>query len=412
MDSDQIQQTGQGDLNEKLFQQQKRELAILNAIVQTVSNTNNLKETLETVLDIILMVISCSAGWICLLDEKKGWYAFAGYKGVCFAGNQGTDTPCQVQCVCNCGRRTREVVIIWNLHTGCPLLQSGACSNPPEDIVGHVSIPLTTPARIVGQLNVAFKDHKQVEEIDIDLLKMIAPQLVVVVENAKLWAEIQEKESLRKELIKRVVIAQEEERRRISRELHDEFGQELTSLLVRLQVLENMEGNSKSYEVIEGLKKSTLQMLSSIHDLSLELRPTILDDLGLVPALTQFIRSCPGYLGIEVEFGVLGLEDRRLPRAIETTLYRVIQEALTNVARHSGVKEASVYLKLEDSRVVSIVEDNGVGFDVLSVRGGLIRNNRIGLYGMEERVSLVGGDFLIISTPGKGTMIRVEIPIS
>lgn len=410
METDQIQLNAKNDINEKLFQQQKRELAILNAIVHTISSTNNLQETLEAVLDIILMMISRKSGWICLLDENKGWYAFAGYKGVCLSTNRSSGEHCPAQCVCNCVRKTRDVVIVWNLSPGCPLLEHRDQVNQQDCVAGHISVPLITNTRVVGQLNVAFQENALLDPMDIDLLKMIAPQLVVVVENARLWADIQEKESLRKELLKRVVLAQEEERRRISRELHDEFGQELTSLLIRLQVLEKTNGNSNSFEVIEGMKKTTLHMLSSIHDLTLELRPAILDDLGLLPALTQFIKGCPGYLGIEVDFEVQGLENQRMPRAIEITLYRVIQEALTNVARHSGVKKARVFMKYKDSGITTIVEDDGVGFDLSAIRSGLLGNNRIGLYGMEERVSLVGGDFTIISTPGKGTIIHIEIP--
>jgi signal transduction histidine kinase len=124
----------------------------------------------------------------------------------------------------------------------------------------------------------------------------------VAIENARLWEQVQQKVELHKELLNKVVTAQEEERRRISRELHDVFGQEMPSLLVRLQVLENMDQAAppQSQELITGLKETVSQLLTSVHDLSLELRPMALDDLGLGPALAQYVKTCPVNLGNEV----------------------------------------------------------------------------------------------------------------
>jgi signal transduction histidine kinase len=268
-----------------------------------------------------------------------------------------------------------------------------------------------TKSRIVGQLNVSFSEPGQADQIDIDLLKTVSPPLAVAIESARLWEAVQEKEKLQKELLKKLVTAQEEERRRISRELHDEFGQEMTSMLVRLQVLEKMDRDERAGEVIEGLKHSVSQLLGSIHDLALELRPTALDDLGLVPALSQYAKTCPANLGITVDFEEVGIGGQRLPREIETTLYRTIQESLTNVARHARVKKASVLLRRNERSIIAIIEDNWVGFDKDDINGGQAKRRRLGLYGMEERVALIGGAFTIESRPGSGTTIHIEIPV-
>ncbi len=190
------------------------------------------------------------------------------------------------------------------------------------------------------------------------------------------------------------------------------MGQELTSLLVRLQVLENLDGHPSGGDVIRELKETTSRMLEGIHDLALELRPTSLDDLGLAPALAQYTRSCPSYLGIEVDFEAIGIRDDRFPREIETTLYRIVQESLTNVARHSGAKKASVLLKRDEGKIAVIIEDTGVGFDPKENLSSPAKKNRLGIYGMEERVSLVGGSLAIESSPGNGTIVYIEIPIS
>jgi signal transduction histidine kinase len=151
-------------------------------------------------------------------------------------------------------------------------------------------------------------------------------------------------------------------------------------------------------------------MLESIHDLALELRPPILDDLGLVPALAQYTRGCPEHIGLEVDFEVVGEASRRLPREMETTLYRIVQESLTNVARHAQAKKASVLLRVSECSVAAIIEDNGVGFDLNNVRAGQARQNRLGLYGMQERVALVGGSITFETAPGQGTNIYAEVP--
>lgn len=390
-----------------LYRQQKRELAIVNAIIQTLSSSYNLKVTLESALEIILSVLGSSAGWICLVDDHS-CSSFVGSSGLCFADSSCGPEPCLARCVCGRVQSSNEIVVIHKLAPGCPLLAVKGGSS--RQITGHISVPLTTKAHMVGQLNIAFTGRDEAGEMDIDLLKTIAPQLAVAVENARLWEQIQEKEEVRSQLLKKVVGAQEEERQRISRELHDELGQLLTSMLMRLQLLEKQDPGDSSAEIIHGLKTSTSAMLATIHDLARELRPIILDDLGLVPALTQYIHSCPENLGIQVDFEVIGSNGLRPPPEVETTIYRIIQESLTNVARHSQANKASVMLKFTNHNIVAIIEDNGIGFDLADLRSRPDRLNHLGLYGIEERVALVGGEVTIESSPGSGTNIFVEIP--
>lgn len=391
---------------QKLITQQRRELTILHAIIQAVSRAGSLKETLESALDIILDVIASRTGWICLTGENESCVAFVGHKGLCLPDENGTATPCLVQCVCSHIRRTREMVVVSKLNPACPLLLIKG--EVEQVIVGHISVPLITKERMVGQLNIAYNDPQQANQLDAELLKTIAPQLAAAIENARLWEEIQNKEMMRRELLKKVVSAQEEERRRISRELHDELGQQLTSLLVQLHILENLGNPQEARAIYETQKETVSHLLSGIHDLAVELRPAALDDLGLAAALEQYFKDCPARLGIKVDFEKIGFNGERLPREIETTLYRVIQESLTNVARHAGVDKASVLLQRSEQAVTAIIEDNGVGFDVDEVSA---QSTRLGLYGIEERVSLTGGTLTIESRPGHGTTMYVKIPV-
>ncbi len=389
--------------------QQRRELAILNAIFEVISSTNNLKETLERALDFILSFIDLAVGWVCLLEQEGTCFSFVGYKGLCFANGDGGPTPCLAHCVCDRVRRTKDVVVVTKLSQDCPLQSLDKAG--VQQVSGHVSVPLSVKGRIVGQLNIAFRDPGQVDANDIELLRTIGPQLAVAIENARLWGELQHKEKMRTELLKKVVSAQEEERRRISCELHDEMGQNLTSMLIGLKILWNLKRDEQSSEIIHNLCQTVSGMITSIHDMALELRPAVLDDLGLEAALSQLFKESPARLGIKVDFEVVGMNNHRLAREVETTLYRIAQESLTNVARHSKAEKASVVLRLGEKSIVLIVEDNGIGFDPREISQEQSHMKRLGLYGMEERAALVGGSLTVESKPGMGTTVFVEVPL-
>ena len=217
-----------------------------------------------------------------------------------------------------------------------------------------------------------------------------------------------ERDRLRAQLLEKVISAQEEERKRIARELHDETGQALTSLLVGLRGLQE---HCQSEEVVrraESLRKVAAQTLESVHNLALELRPSVLDDLGLQAALERYMADFRRRHGVAVDLVARGFDQGRLPPPVETALYRIVQEGLTNVARHARASTASVLIERWPDRVRAIIEDDGLGFEAERI---LSSTQRLGLYGMQERVELLGGSFTIESRPGIGTSIFVEIPL-
>lgn len=386
-----------------------RELHILNTILNIMSNTSSMPETLEKALDFVLKIVDSSVGWVCLHDQDGGCFSFVGYQGLCLS-NQNESPQCLVSCVCDRVKKTKEVVVVNKLTKGCPLLLIKTADKHDELIVGHVSVPLVANSRLVGQLNIAYKDPEHIRQVDIDLLRTVSPHLAVIIENARLWEELRQKENKLKKLLNSVVNAQEEERQRISRELHDEMGQNLTSLLIGLRILENADSCAEKEEIIGGMSRTVTGMISSIHDLALELRPTSLDDLGLIPALTQYFSECPNRMGIEVDYQVVGEVNRHLSHEAEITIYRIVQESLTNVARHSKASKANVILNLGEKSFIIIIEDNGIGFDPRIVNKAETKVKHIGLFGMEERASLIGGTFIVESRIGEGTSIFVEIP--
>jgi signal transduction histidine kinase len=210
------------------------------------------------------------------------------------------------------------------------------------------------------------------------------------------------------EMSSRILTAHEEERKRIARELHDDTAQAITSILVRLRLLERSAEDAEVLENVEELRELTSDALDSVRRMAMDLRPAALDDLGLLPALQsyaeQFSHSTPIAVSMEVE----GL-GRRLPRDVELVLYRVFQEALTNVSKHASATTALVQVKRKGNEVTFVIEDDGDGFDPGSLSP--TQGSGLGLFGMRERLTLVGGAVEVESAKGKGTRIVARVPL-
>lgn len=222
--------------------------------------------------------------------------------------------------------------------------------------------------------------------------------------------EVQDKEAARLALIEKIVLAQEEERKRIARDLHDQLGQSLLAFLLTIQ----SAGNDKSCppDLTLELETRTRKLIDEVRHLAWDIRPSILDDYGFDMALEQYIDEA-GKRFDEVAFDYQSLSPpdlERLPARIEVTLYRIAQEAITNIVRHSHARQASVVLIRQNSEVTLLIEDDGVGFDYDSIQKD--QNNCLGLLGIKERAALVGGDFAVESMSGNGTSIRIRIPIN
>jgi two-component system sensor histidine kinase UhpB len=208
-------------------------------------------------------------------------------------------------------------------------------------------------------------------------------------------------------LSSQIIKAQEEERLRIARELHDETAQALASLLVRQRVAERSQDPEALQRTMADLRVLTAETLEGVRRMALELRPTMLDDLGLVAAVEAFARQFSQRTGVPVDVRV-GPRPERLPPEVELVAFRVVQEALSNVARHSRASRAEVLLMGEHGSLVVSIADDGQGFELPSALDN--RERSLGLFGMHERAGLVGGDLSLDSQPGRGTRVRLEIP--
>lgn len=294
-----------------------------------------------------------------------------------------------------------------------PLLVENCLAYPgwePSPALAHVrswiGVPLISGGHVTG---VCSLDHTQTgffTQHQVKLVEALVSQAAVTMENAWLFEQVRAGRHRLLALSHRLVEIQENERRYVARELHDEASQALTSLLVSMSLIEHQVDQPESVlKGIAGLKRTVEAVMENLHRLAMDLRPVSLDHLGLEVALRQHIQSMNATHNLVIQLENVGLPER-LPAEIETALYRIVQEALTNAVRHAQATHVDILLEYLNNRLVVLIEDDGVGFDPDEVQ----RGSRLGVFGMQERAEMLGGKLWIESFPGKGTTIQVEVP--
>lgn len=386
-----------------------QELATLNAVAASVSQSLDLNTVMQAALDNVVNLMAADAGGILLWDEKMTGLRYRAYRGLSpefVAGVAGlrpgegiagrvaaSGEPIVVDDIALDERVTRQVVRESGLHS-------------------FASIPLKAKEQIVGVMNVARRDLRPFDERDVQLLLAIGHQVGVAVENARLWEELKEKERARSELLQKVITAQEEERQRIARELHDEMAQGLTALIMGLGRLEQTVPDMPvaTAGLVDSVKAFASRALNDTRRLILDLRPPVLDDLGLIPAVRMLAESRLEDRGVAVSITTDGMDDN-LPAHLKVTIFRVLQEAINNCARHSQAKNVRIWMRVAGGRLRASVEDDGVGFDLAGTLRGVEGKAAVGILGMKERASLLGGELEIRSRPGAGTCVELDIPL-
>jgi signal transduction histidine kinase len=215
--------------------------------------------------------------------------------------------------------------------------------------------------------------------------------------------ELRQRDEARGRLLEQVITAQEEERRRIARELHDETGQSLTSLTLGLASITRTQDVGAIHQQAAELRALAGRTLDEVHNLSRGLRPSILDDLGLVPALERHLQEYQSR-GLRVDLHTLGLEGR-LPGPVEIAVYRIVQEALTNIVKHANAKSVAVSLQRERDHWILRIADDGIGIDLAKPQ----HSTGHGLLSMRERARALGGEFLIRGEAGHGTVVEIKL---
>ncbi len=271
----------------------------------------------------------------------------------------------------------------------------------------YAVFPLLFSNRLIGTLRLLSKRKDFFTQDNHVLMQSYANLAAVAIQNSLLFDEIRRSNRQLHGLSQHLMKAQEEERLNLSRELHDKSGQLLTALSVQLGLLEHSVDQPGSLrQRIDELKNTANTIQDNLHKLAVHLRPASLDHLGLVTTVRQYIAEFNRQYDLPVDFEAVGMEGRRLPIEVETALFRIIQESLTNVILHAQATRVDVLLSFHNQRLVTIVEDDGIGF--LDSSPG--QEDHLGLFGMRERIEMLGGTFTIESAPGKGTTVKAEVP--
>lgn len=387
--------------NARLFDaisQRAAELSALYAVTSTVSQSLNLDEVLNSALDEVLTVMradrspdeSACIGWIYLVDEEMEALTLSAYRG--------PDAGLAEKV-----RRLRfgEGFSGWVAQNGEPLLVKDADDDPgavahPAALEGGLrsfaGVPLQTKGRILGVLGVASYGDRQFTRREADLLSSIGRQIAIAVDNARLYDQSRE-------------VAALEERNRLAREIHDTLAQGLTGIVVQLEAAERVavKRPEQAATALERAKTLARQSLEEARRSLWNLRPTPLEHLSLSEALDQATQRLDGRNGLTAQFRVVG-EECRLPSDDELNLYRIAQEALTNVEKHAQADRVTVELSFNNQDIHLSIADDGIG----GLDAGR-RNGGLGLVGMRERAHLLNGELKIESPPHEGTRITVVV---
>jgi signal transduction histidine kinase len=284
-----------------------------------------------------------------------------------------------------------------------------------EGLRAFISVPLQAKDKVLGVINVASHTPHHFTGSDLHLLHSIGDQLGVAIEQARLYARLKKARERYRKLTRQILVAQEDERKRLARELHDETSQALSGLTLQLQALVDMaQMSGRDTELITRLRKVqslAVQVHSEIRRLMADLRPSLLDTLGLVPAIRQYADTRLRTLGIHVSVESRGTE-RHLSPEIETALFRVAQGSIGNIIQHSKAKSAFIALEYRDSELVLNITDDGQGFDVAQITDVEESGRGRGLFSMRERVMLLGGTASVESRIGEGTTVWARVPTS
>ena len=390
------------------FRKRHWELWLLNSVAFAMNKAQDLDKILETALKKVLEVLKLSSGGIFLIDHEKPAFSLRVQKGL--TDSDGTHTP---QILLN-DERLMSALLKRNLTLDPePIFPPFKATLKDGDSGNYADLTcflITAKKKASGFLSFVVPPNRDLTTgQDYHLLGSLGNFLGGAIENARLLQAVRENREDLKRLTAKLFHSQEEERRRIARELHDEAGQALTGINFTLETIEkglSIE-NEHVKELIADAKKQINRTYQEVRRMSYSLHPALLTDLGLEPALESYLSSVSKHSGLDIDFKMVGFEDRVGP-AIETVLYRLSQEALTNALKHSRAKHFRLSIIKGYPQIIFLAEDDGIGF----VSGEFDQpEHGLGLLSMKERAAMLGGNFSLRTSPGEGTRIRIKIPL-
>lgn len=389
------------------------QLLALSRISAAVSGLSDLNTVLNVALDNVLEVINSTIGGILLVEKDSGMLCYRVQRGF---------SPKYVNEMCI---PVGEGIAGTVAKTGEPILVEDVSKDPraarrdlisAEGIKGGISIPLKAKDKVVGVMNVVSHVVGRFSADEMSLLNSIGDYLGTAIEQARLYEQLARVGERYKKLLHHALTAQEEERKRIARELHDETSQALTSLTLSMQAIIGM-AELKGIHDEEFIKRLKTTHAYAVHAgreivrLMKELRPTLLDELGMAAAIHRYAKDTLLAKSIDVAAEFKGT-DGRFPPEVEVTLFRVAQGAIGNILEHSEAKKVSISLECSDTQCAMCIADDGKGFDVSKITRVDPSGRGAGLFTMKERIRLVGGNCHIDSSPGNGTRITARVPLT
>lgn len=383
-----------------------RSLDAINQVALAADKEGDIHDALYIMLENMLSIMKLETGWVYLHDPSRqashlaSWYGVSDRLAKCLL-HPSDDLLCACQNTLITENQTAKIGSCSRLEN-CEYFDLGNA---------HISVPLVARDQKFGVINLLCPEDAIISDADIELLDSIGVQVSEIVASAWLRIKLAEKEASRQILLESLVQAQEEERGRLARELHDGAGQMLTSLLVRLKTLEKKISLSQPdlKNDFENMQEVVSETIEQVRDLSYQLRPPALDEFGLSMALDVLVQD----LGQEVDLTtncVCGLVNHDLPEEIEVVLYRIAQEGITNIVRHAKAKLVKLEVQLKEKGVFMTIDDDGEGFDPKKVSIGKDKRH-LGLLSIRERAEMLGGRLDVFTSLGEGTSIQVFIPL-
>lgn len=393
--------------------QRNRELAALNAIAQTVSQTLDLDEVLNNALDKTLEILNIKHGTIAFLDREAERLTLRTVRGISEADIKAISPIQMGEDIIGLVAESGDPLFVESLIDSSELMRNYTLEVVVEQQLKSVMyVPLKAKGNTLGVMCTFTQGDRIFTPEEHKLLTTIGHEISAAIENALLYQGLQQKEEIRGQGLRQSILAQEEERRRIARELHDQTSQVLTGASAKIEasVAALPDGTDEVKTVLKETRVALTDMMDDIRRIIYELRPSTLDDLGLVAAVRWHAKEYLERAGVKPHFEIVGRRKKLSPQ-IETALFRIIQEAMTNVVKHAQAKNVSVKIGYRKGSVSASVMDDGKGFNLVKVTSPKRRQRRLGLVSMKERADILNGSFAVNSRPGFGTQVTVDIPI-
>lgn len=387
-------------------------LLVLSRVSAAISGLTDLDAILRISLDNLLDIMSGTIGGILLFEEQSQTLYYRVHQGLGKEYVEGVRLRLG-EGIIGSVAQSGKAILLEDISTD-PRLAYPTLVNA-EGLKAFVAVPLRTKDKILGVINIASHETRRFTKEDLYFLGSVGDQLGVAIEQASLYERLRKARERLRKLARQNLVAEEEERRRIARELHDETSQSLSGIALQLEALLEMYAMSGNQDArfVAGLKKVqslTVQVHNEVSRVISNLHPALLDTLGLVAAVRQHAENRLQPLNIKVSIETKGAE-RQLPPDIEAALFRVVQGAIGNIVQHSKAKNASIMLVYQPDEFSLSISDDGQGFDVSKITDVEQSGRGRGLFSMKERIGFLGGTSGVESKIGLGTSLWARIPI-